>query len=367
MPNILGTLFQVATFGESHGAAIGAVVDGCPAGIPMDAELLQRDLDRRRPGQSLLTTPRKEGDKVEILSGVFEGFTTGTPIGLIIRNEDQRSHDYSDMVKWYRPSHADLTYDLKYGFRDHRGGGRSSARETAARVAAGAIARQLLLRAADTEILAWVSSVGDIDSSVDPAHVTLDAIEASPTRCPDPAAAARIEEAIHRARKDQDSLGGVVTLLVRRPPAALGEPVFDRVEALLARAMLSLPATKGFEIGSGFSGTRLRGSQHNDSIAYRDGRHRTLTNRAGGTLGGITNGEDIVCRIAFKPTATISQEQNTAARNGEEGVLVAKGRHDPCVLPRAPVIVETMAALVLADLFLQQRARGGLFPRESAS
>jgi len=361
MSSIFGKLFSVSTFGESHGAGIGAVVDGCPAGLPLSVEDIQPDLDRRRPGQNALTTPRKEADKVTILSGVFEGRTTGTPIGLFIPNEDQRSHDYSDMQNWYRPSHADLTYDLKYGFRDYRGGGRSSVRESAARVAAGAIARKVLAQACGTEVLAFVSSIHDVDAKVDLDSVTLASIEASLVRCPDGAASARMEAAILAAKQDQDSVGGVVTLLIRKTPVGLGEPVFDRINSNLARAMLSIPACKGFEIGSGFAGSRLRGSEHNDTIYFADGSYHTRSNRAGGTLGGISNGEDIVCRIAFKPTATISQSQETASRDGQNGTLAAKGRHDPCVVPRATVIVEAMASLVLVDLFLEQRARFGLF------
>jgi len=361
MSSIFGKMFAISTWGESHGAGIGAVVDGCPAGLVLSEADLQPDLDRRRPGQSALTTPRKEADRVQILSGVFEGRTTGTPISLLIPNEDQRSHDYSDMVDWYRPSHADLTYDLKYGFRDYRGGGRSSVRESAARVAAGAIARKMLREVCGTEILAYVTSIYDVDAQIDPSQVTFDAIEASPVRCPDPIAAAKMELAILAAKKDQDSVGGVVTLLVRRPPVGVGEPVFDRVNSKLAQAMLSIPACKGFELGSGFAGSRMKGSEHNDTIVYAEGAFHTRTNRAGGTLGGISNGEDIICRIAFKPTATISRPQETASRNHENGILAAKGRHDPCVVPRAPVIIEAMAALVLADLFLEQRARSGLF------
>ncbi len=360
MSSIFGSLFRISTWGESHGRGIGVVIDGCPSGLSLTADDLQLYLDRRRPGQSALVTPRSEADQVEILSGLFEGRTTGTPISLAIFNQDQRSHDYSDMTTWYRPGHADLTYDLKYGFRDYRGGGRSSARETAARVAAGSIARKILAEACGTEILAWVSSVHEIDAQIDADAVTSEAIEASPVRCPDPQAAALMEETIKTAKKNQDSVGGVVTLLIRNPPIAIGEPIFDRVEALLAMAMLSIPATKGFEIGSGFAGSRMTGSTHNDTLYCENGEYHTRTNHAGGVLGGITNGENIVCRIAFKPTATISQVQATASRDGINGELAAKGRHDPCVVPRAPVIVESMAALVLVDLFLQQLSRGNL-------
>jgi chorismate synthase len=361
MSSQFGSLFKIATFGESHGPAVGVIVDGCPSGLSITEADIQFDLDRRRPGQSRLTTPRKEADTARILSGLFEGRTTGTPIAITVENTDQRSHDYGDMMELYRPSHADYTYDLKYGFRDYRGGGRSSARETIGRVAAGAIARKLLREAQGTEILAYVSQVGEVDASFDPLSATLDAVEASLVRCPDPSASSKMEAAIDAARKDQDSLGGVIQLVIKNPPPALGEPVFHRVEAELARAFLSLPATKGFEIGSGFAGTRLRGSAHNDLFHGPAGHIGTDTNRSGGVQGGITNGEPILCRVAFKPTATISQPQKTVNKLGEEKVLNAKGRHDPCVLPRAVVLVETMAALVLADLFLEQRARHGLF------
>jgi chorismate synthase len=362
MSSQFGSLFKLATFGESHGPSVGVVVDGCPSGLALTEAEVQFDLDRRRPGQSRLTTPRNEADAVRIVSGLFEGRTTGSPIAMLVENTDQRSHDYGDMKELYRPSHADFTYDLKYGFRDYRGGGRSSARETIGRVAAGAVARKLLREACGTEILAYVSQVGDVDAALDPLTATLDQVEASLVRCPDPEASARMEAAIDAARKDQDSLGGVVQLVVKTPPPGIGEPVFHRVEAELARAFLSLPATKGFEIGSGFAGTRLRGSAHNDLFHGPAGHIGTDTNRSGGVQGGITNGEPILCRVAFKPTATISQPQKTVNRAGEEAVLKAKGRHDPCVLPRAVVLVETMAALVLADLFLEQRARAGLFP-----
>ncbi len=361
MSSQFGSLFKIATFGESHGPAVGVIVDGCPSGLTLTEADIQADLDRRRPGQNRLTTPRKEADTVRFLSGLFEGRATGTPIAMMVENTDQRSHDYGDMQELYRPSHADFTYDLKYGFRDYRGGGRSSARETIGRVAAGAIARKLLREACGTEILAYVSQVGEVDATTDPHSATLDAVEASLVRCPDAEASARMEAAIDAARKAQDSLGGVVQLVIKTPPRGVGEPVFHRVEAELARAFLSLPATKGFEIGSGFAGTRLRGSEHNDAYVRKNDGIGTETNRSGGVQGGITTGEPILCRVAFKPTATVSQEQRTVNRRGEAAVLKAKGRHDPCVLPRAVVLVETMAALVLADLFLEQRARAGLF------
>ncbi|NLB63275.1 MAG: chorismate synthase [Fibrobacter sp.] len=361
MSSIFGNIFKISSWGESHGPAIGAIIDGCPAGLVIDDNYIQHDLNRRRPGQSKLTTARTEEDQVEILSGIFQGKTTGTPISLLIRNKDQRSHDYGDMIEWYRPSHADLSYDLKYGFRDYRGGGRSSARETAGRVAAGSIARKLLQDACQTEILAFVSSIHHIESSVNLKALNLEQIESSKVRCPDPTASAKMADAILAAKKGQDSLGGVVTLLIRNCPVGIGEPVFDRLEARLAQAMLSIPATKGFEFGSGFAGTMLKGSEHNDEIFYEDSRFRTRTNRSGGVLGGISNGEDIVARIAFKPTATISQAQKTVNKKGESGILKAKGRHDPCVVTRAPVIVETLAALVIADLFLEQRSKSQLF------
>jgi chorismate synthase len=361
MSSQFGTLFKIATFGESHGPAVGVVLDGCPSGLAITEAEIQADLDRRRPGQSRLTTPRAEADSVRILSGVFEGRATGTPIAMMVENTDQRSHDYGDMMTLYRPSHADYTYDLKYGFRDYRGGGRASARETIGRVAAGAVARKLLREICGTEILAYVSQVADVETTIDPLSATFEAVEASIARCPDAATSARMEAAIDAARKAQDSLGGVVQLVVKNPPAGVGEPVFHRAEAELARAFLSLPATKGFEIGSGFAGTRLRGSEHNDLFHGPAGKIGTDTNRSGGVQGGITNGEPILCRVAFKPTATISQPQKTVNKAGEEKILNAKGRHDPCVLPRAVVLVEAMAALVLADLFLEQRARGGLF------
>jgi chorismate synthase len=367
MSSSFGNLFRISTFGESHGKGIGVIVDGCPAGLALTEADIQVDLDRRKPGQSKLTTPRKEADQVEIWSGLFEGRTTGTPIGMLIANADQRSHDYGDMAELYRPSHADYTYDLKYGFRDHRGGGRSSARETAGRVAAGAIARKILREACGTEILAYVSQVGPIDAELDPLTATMDAVESNIVRCPDAETAEKMIKAIDEARKSQDSLGGVIQLVIKNSPKGIGEPVFHRTEAELARAFLSLPATKGFEVGSGFAGTRLRGSEHNDAFVNKvpgsgAAGIGTDSNRSGGIQGGITNGEPILARIAFKPTATISMPQKTVDKNGNERILEAKGRHDPCVLPRAVVIVEAMAALTLLDLFLEQRARFGLFP-----
>jgi chorismate synthase len=356
MSSSFGTLFRISTFGESHGPAVGVIVDGCPPRLALDLDAVQAELDRRRPGQSRLTTQRDEADRVEILSGVLDGVTLGTPIAMVVHNADHRSGAYDHLRDVYRPSHADYTYDAKYGIRAVAGGGRSSARETIARVAAGAVARQLLAPFG-VEVLAWVSQVHTIDANVDADTVTLDAVEASPTRCPDPAAAARMVDAIEQARRDGDSLGGVVTAVLRNVPAGLGEPAFDRFEADLAKAMLSLPASKGFEVGSGFAGTRLTGLQHNDAFEPGpDGHPRTTTNRSGGVQGGITNGETVTFRVAFKPTATISSAQKTVNVRNEPIVLEAKGRHDPCVLPRAVPIVESMALLVLADHWLRQRA-----------
>ncbi|MCQ2063944.1 MAG: chorismate synthase [Fibrobacter sp.] len=356
MSSTFGKLFSVTTWGESHGPAVGAVLDGCPAGIPLSEADVQSFLDRRRPGQGKMTTARDEKDQVRILSGVFEGKTTGTPISFAVFNEDQRSHDYADIEKWYRPGHADLCYDLKYGFRDYRGGGRSSARETIGRVAAGAVAQKFMDMVAKTEFIAWVDSIGDVDCpKFDVNSLTREMVEASPVRCPDAGASAKMEAAVLEAKSSGDSVGGTVCLLIKNVPAALGEPVFDKLDALLAQAMLSIPACKGFEVGSGFQASRMRGSAHNDEIFFDGERYRTRTNNAGGIVGGISNGENIFCRMAFKPTATISQLQKTAGRGGENGELAAKGRHDPCVAVRAPVIVESMAALVLADLFLQQK------------
>jgi chorismate synthase len=358
MSSSFGTLFRVTTFGESHGVAVGVVIDGCPPRLPLSVEDIQHDLDRRRPGQSRLVTQRNEADMAEVLSGLYEGRTTGTPLAVVVRNADQRPGAYDHLREVYRPSHADFAYDAKYGFRDHRGGGRSSARETIGRVAAGAVARKLLALAASVDVLGWVSQVHDIDVDLDPREVTLAAVERGPTRCPDPEAAERMIEAIEAARADGDSLGGVVTCVARNVPPGLGEPVFDKLDADLAGALMSLPAAKGVEIGSGFAGTRLTGRAHND--AYRPGRDggrpRTATNHSGGVQGGISNGEDVLLRVAFKPTATISSAQNTVDREGAATELVAKGRHDPCVLPRAVPLVEAMVCLVLADHWLRQQA-----------
>jgi chorismate synthase len=357
MASQLGVLFRLTTFGESHGGGVGVVVDGCPARLPLSPEEIQRDLDRRRPGQSHLTTPRQEADRVEILSGVFEGHTLGTPIALLVRNQDARPSAYEAMKDLYRPSHADYTYEAKYGVRNWQGGGRASARETVGRVAAGAVARKLLAVSAGVEVVAWVSQVHDVESKVEPDRVSLAEVEAQAVRCPDPEAAARMEERIDAARRRGDSLGGVVTCVARGVPAGLGEPVFDKLEADLAKGLLSLPASKGFEIGSGFAGTRLTGSEHNDPfVPGEDGHPHTATNRSGGVQGGISNGEPILVRVAFKPTATIRLPQQTVDREGRPVTLEAEGRHDPCVLPRAVPMVEAMVCLVLADHWLRQRA-----------
>jgi chorismate synthase len=338
---------------------VGVVIDGCPPRLPITAEEIQAELDRRRPGQSAITTQRRERDEVEILSGVHEGLTLGTPISLLVRNSDNRGGDYEEMRTKYRPSHADFTYQAKYGIRAWQGGGRSSARETVGRVAAGALARKALVAAGAIDIVAWVQRVQDLEVEVDPGSVSRAAVEANIVRCPDADAATRMIALIDEARKAGDSLGGVVEAVARGVPVGLGEPVFDKLDADLAKAMLSLPAAKGFEIGSGFAGTRLRGSQHNDPFYDGGGRVRTRGNRSGGVQGGISNGEDIVIRVAFKPTATILREQETVDQDGHDTTIKARGRHDPCVLPRAVPIVEAMLALVLADHFLRQRGQCG--------
>ena len=356
MGSTTGTLFRVATWGESHGGGIGVVVDGCPPRLPLSVEDLQHDLDRRRPGQSRLTTQRKEGDEAEILSGVFEGRTLGTPIAVLVRNADARPEAYEHLKDVYRPSHADFTYDAKYGVRNWQGGGRASARETIGRVAAGAIARRLLSDAAGIEVLAWVSRVHTIGSTVDSGSVTLEQVEADPTRCPDPDAAAAMTFAIEDARRNGDSLGGIVTCVARNMPAGLGEPVFDRLEADLAKGMLSLPAVKGFDIGAGFDAVAMTGLEHNDPFVPGADGPATSSNRSGGVQGGISNGADLLFRVAFKPTATISSAQQTVDTDNNPVTLEAKGRHDPCVLPRAVPMVEAMALLTLADHWLRQQA-----------
>jgi chorismate synthase len=354
--NTFGTLFRLTTFGESHGGAIGAIVDGCPSQLPLGEADLQPDLDRRAPGQSHLVTQRKESDTVRILSGVFEGMTLGTPIGLLIPNEDARSGDYAEVAAKYRPSHADYTYQVKYGIRDWRGGGRTSARETAARVAAGAIARKLLAVRWGVEIVGFVSKVGRLAATADLERVTRADVDRTPIRCPDPVLAEEMIAAVEVARKSGNSLGGVVTCVARGCPPGWGEPVFDRLEADLAHAMLSLPASKGFEIGSGFAGTELTGLEHNDTFYMEGDRVRTRTNRSGGVQGGITNGEAVYFRVAFKPTATVMREQATVSAEGDDTTIAGRGRHDPCVLPRAVPMVEAMAALVLADHALRNEA-----------
>ena len=357
MSSSTGRLFRVATFGESHGGGIGAVVDGCPPRLPLSEEMIQHDLDRRRPGQSRLTTLRDEADRVEILSGVFEGHTLGSPIAMLVGNTDARPSAYEDFKDVYRPSHADYTTEAKYGIRNWQGGGRASARETIGRVAAGAIARQLLRTAANIEVLAWVRQVGAITADIDLAEVTLADVEADATRCPSPEHAEAMTEAIEAARRDGNSLGGIVECVARRVPPGLGDPVFDKLEADLAKAALSLPAAKGFEIGSGFAGVTMTGREHNDPFTLGpDGRPRTTSNRSGGVQGGISNGEDIVIRVGFKPTATIASAQDTVDRDNNPVTLAARGRHDPCVLPRAVPMVEAQVLLVLADHWLRQQA-----------
>jgi len=359
MSSSFGTLFRVSTFGESHGVGVGAVVDGCPSGLALSEADIQVQLDRRRPGQSDLTTPRQEADQVTILSGVENGVTLGTPIGLLVRNKDQRPGDYGEMSQVPRPSHADFTYQEKYGTRASSGGGRSSARETIGRVAAGAIAEKILYETWGVEIVAWVSSVGEVAApEIDAETVTRQRVDASLVRCPDEQAAAAMTEKIREVRDAADSIGGVVSCVCRNVPPGWGEPVFDKLEAKLAQAMLSLPATKGFEVGSGFAGTCMLGSQHNDPFEMKGGRLGTISNHAGGVLGGISSGEPVLFRTAFKPVATIGRSQQTVDFQGHPVEFAAKGRHDPCVVPRAVPIVESMAALVLLDLALRQKMRG---------
>ena len=359
MSSTFGTLFRVTTFGESHGRAIGCVVDGCPARVPLSVDDIQPQLDRRRPGATALNTPRKETDAVSILSGTDRGLTLGTPIGLSIPNTDTKPGDYSEMETVPRPSHADFTYAEKYGLRARSGGGRASARETAARVAAGAVAEKMLSVFHPVQIVAWVESVGAIVAQrPDLSAIARAGVDASLVRCPDPEAAPRMIAAIEAARDAGDSLGGIVACACRGVPAGWGEPVFEKLTAALAQAMLSIPATRGFEIGDGFGATLLRGSQHNDPFAAKPGGGiRPATNHCGGIQGGISNGETIFFRVAFKPVSTISLPQNTVAFDGSPVVFEAKGRHDPCVLPRAVPVVESMAALVLADAFLQQQVQ----------
>jgi chorismate synthase len=360
MSSTLGTLYTVTTFGESHCKGVGAVVDGCPPGLELTEADIQPQLTRRRPGQSDLSTPRQEADQVTIYSGTEFGRTLGTPIMLLVNNRDQRPQDYGEMSRIPLPSHADYTYQMKYGVRASSGGGRSSARETIGRVAAGAIAEKWLHEQYGTEIVAWVSTVGDIESPpTDLERITRADVDQNIIRCPDAATAARMQDRVREVLEAKDSTGGILTCVCRNVPVGLGEPLFDKLEARLAQAMLSLPATKGFDIGSGFAGTRLRGSTHNDPFVRRGSGLGTRTNHSGGVQGGITNGEPIVFRVAFKPVATIGLAQQTVDFDGEPVTLEAKGRHDPCVVPRAVPIVEAMAALVLIDLALMQRARRG--------
>lgn len=347
--NTFGKIFQLTSFGESHGLAIGGVIDGCPAGINLDLDSIQLELNRRKPGQSAIVTQRKESDEVIFYSGIFEGKTTGTPIGFAIHNTNQKSNDYSHIKDSYRPSHADYVYNEKYGIRDYRGGGRSSARETASRVVAGAIAKQFL---AKVSINAYVSGVGPLQLEMDPSEIDLSKIEMNPVRCPDLKMAAKMEKYIKQIRKEGDTVGGIITCIIKNAPLGLGEPVFEKLHSEIGKAMLSINAVKGFEYGSGFSGTHTKGSEHND-LFNTDGS--TQTNRSGGIQGGISNGMDIYFRVAFKPVATIMQNQETINTNGEKVNMQGKGRHDPCVVPRAVPIVEAMTALVLADFLLIKR------------
>lgn len=353
--NSFGAIFRISTFGESHGAALGVIIDGCPAGLQIDTDFIQAELDRRKPGQSSIVTQRKEADAFEILSGVFEGVSQGTPIAILIRNQDQKSKDYEHIKESYRPSHADFTYDSKYGTRDHRGGGRSSARETAARVAAAAIAK-LLLKQFGISVNAYVSKVGNIGIQKPYTELDLTQTESNIVRCPDPEVAEQMIERIKEVRKQGDTIGGLVSAVIRGVPPGLGEPVFDKLHADLGKAMLSINACKGFEYGSGFAGTELLGSEHND-LFFKDGEQiKTKTNHSGGIQGGISNGMDIYFNVAFKPVATIMQEQESVDKEGNTALVSGKGRHDPCVLPRAVPIVEAMAALVLADHVLRHRS-----------
>ena len=357
MGNTFGRLFRVTTFGESHGGGVGVVIDGCPPRIEIAEADIQRELDRRRPGQSKLTTQRKEEDRCEILSGIFEGRTLGTPIAILVRNKDARPEDYSEIARKFRPSHADYTYDAKYGIRNWQGGGRASARETIGRVAAGAIAKKTLSTLyADLEVIAYVTQIHEITAKINRSAVRMSDVEKNVVRCPDAAAAKKMTALVEQIRDAGDSVGGIIECVARGIPPGLGEPVFDKVEADLAKAMLSIPAAKGFEIGSGFTATKMRGSQHNDAFEIRAGRIATVTNNSGGVQGGISNGEEIYFRVAFKPPATIALQQKTVSSSKEQTALEARGRHDPCVLPRAVPIVEAMAALVLCDHALLQRA-----------
>jgi chorismate synthase len=359
MGNTFGQLFRVTTFGESHGGGVGVVIDGCPPNVHISEIDIQRELNRRRPGQSKITTQREEEDRCEILSGLFAGKTLGTPIAILVRNKDARPEDYVEIAGKFRPSHADFSYEAKYGIRNWQGGGRASARETIGRVAAGAVAKKILsILYSDFEIVAYVAQIYEITAKIDRSAVKTKNVEKNAVRCPDVAAAKKMASLIEKVRDEGDSVGGVIECVVRGIPAGLGEPVFDKLEADLAKAMLSLPATKGFEIGSGFGATRMRGSEHNDPFEIRAGKVRTATNNSGGVQGGISNGEEIYFRVAFKPTASIARAQKTVTTLREQTELAARGRHDPCVLPRAVPIVEAMAAIVLCDHALRQLATG---------
>lgn len=351
-----GKLFRISNWGESHGPAIGVNIEGCPAGLALSEDDIQPELDRRRPGQSKIVTQRKEADKVEILSGVVDGKTTGTPISLLIKNADQRSKDYSNIENLFRPGHADFSYYKKYGIRDIAGGGRSSARVTAGSVAAGAVAKKIIEALHQTRIIAYVKSIQDLSFEGDPLTVDMAAVEANPVRCPDPAMAERMRERIEAVRKQGESIGGVVECVIAPMPVGLGEPIFDKLDAELAKAMLSINASKGFELGSGFAGTKMMGSEHNDIFVPEGNATKTQSNHAGGVLGGISNGMPVIFRVAFKPTATIIKTQDTVDKDNNSVSFMAKGRHDPCVLPRAVPIVEAMAALVICDLSLRHRA-----------
>jgi chorismate synthase len=355
--NTFGHLFRMTSFGESHGEGVGVVIDGCPAGITLDREFIQRELDRRKPGTSRITTQRKESDTFELLSGHVNDVTTGTPLTFLVRNRNVRSGDYDHLAQAYRPSHADYTYQVKYGIRDHRGGGRSSARETVARVIAGAVAKLLLRKAGPLVIEAWVESIHHLQLNQDPTEIALDTEFQQATRCPDPALAEQIYHLIDQTRKHGDSVGGVIKCRARGIPAGWGEPIYHKLSAQLGSAMLGINAVKGFEIGSGFAGTGLYGSEHNDLFFQENGDIHTRTNHAGGVLGGISTGEELYFRVAFKPTATIMRDQSSVDTEGNPATVQGKGRHDPCVVPRAVPIVEAMAAMVLADMWLLQRAR----------
>ncbi len=355
--NSFGQLFRITTFGESHGGGVGVIIDGCPPGVEITQEEIQKDLDRRKPGQSAITSPRKEEDLIKIYSGIFEGVTTGTPIMLMALNQDARPQDYEHLKNLYRPSHADFTYYQKYGLRDWRGSGRASARETLARVASGAIAKKYLAQKLGISILSYVEQVGDLKLDLDLDDVSLEKIESNIIRCPDPEMAAKMIELVEKVRDEGDSVGGVIKGIIKGVPAGLGEPVFDKLSADLGKAMLSINAVKGFEIGSGFAGTSLYGSQHNDEFFNDQGKPGLRTNNAGGVIGGISSGETIYFRVAFKPVSTIKKQQQTINKKNEEVVLEASGRHDPCVLPRAVPIVDAMSALVIIDHYLRHKAQ----------